>query len=218
MERYPQLRFNQSSAQLYAWIEQDDPELFEQIRTRVREGRWEIIGGMWVEPDGNLPGGESWVRQILLGQRYFQSRFGKRPRVAWIPDSFGFTGNLPQLLLSGGLQYFFTHKMTWNERNLFPYDLYWWEGLDGSRVLAHSFLNPGGGYNGRVAAFDLGETWRNFKGKDRQTHTLLAIGHGDGGGGPSAEMLDRFERFRNFPGMPHLLMGQVEQFYEQIEA
>ena len=217
MERYPQFRFNQSSAQLYAWIEQDDPELFEQIRTRVREGRWEIIGGMWVEPDGNLPGGESWVRQILLGQRYFQSRFGKRPRVAWIPDSFGFTGNLPQLLLSGGLQYFFTHKMTWNERNLFPYDLYWWEGLDGSRVLAHSFLNPGGGYNGRVAAFDLGETWRNFKGKDRQTHTLLAIGHGDGGGGPSAEMLDRFERFRNFPGMPHLLMGQVEQFYEQIK-
>jgi len=216
MERYPQLRFNQSSAQLYAWIEQDDPELFQQIRTRVREGRWEIIGGMWVEPDGNLPGGESWVRQILLGQRYFQSRFGKRPRVAWIPDSFGFTGNLPQLLLSGGLQYFFTHKMTWNEQNLFPYDLYWWEGLDGSRVLAHSFLNPGGGYNGRVAAFDVGETWRNFKGKDRQTHTLLAIGHGDGGGGPSADMLDRFERFRNFPGLPHLVMGQVEQYFEQI--
>jgi alpha-mannosidase len=216
MERYPQFRFNQSSAQLYAWIEQDDPDLFEQIRTRVREGRWEIIGGMWVEPDGNLPGGESWVRQILLGQRYFQSRFGKRPRVAWIPDSFGFAGNLPQLLLSGGLRYFFTHKMTWNERNLFPYDLYWWEGLDGSRVLAHSFRNPGGGYNGRVAAFDVGETWRNFKAKDRQTHTLLAVGYGDGGGGPSAEMLDRFERFRNFPGMPHLLMGEVEQFYEQI--
>jgi alpha-mannosidase len=216
MERYPQFRFNQSSAQLYAWIEQDDPDLFEQIRTRVREGRWEIIGGMWVEPDGNLPGGESWVRQILLGQRYFQSRFGKHPRVAWIPDSFGFAGNLPQLLLSGGLRYFFTHKMTWNERNLFPYDLYWWEGLDGSRVLAHSFLNPGGGYNGRVAAFDLGETWRNFKAKDRQTPTLLAVGYGDGGGGPSTEMLDRFERFRNFPGMPHLLMGEVEQFYEQI--
>jgi alpha-mannosidase len=218
MERYPQLYFNQSSAQLYAWIEQDDPELFEQIRTRVREGRWEILGGMWVEPDGNLPGGESWVRQMLLGQRYFQSRFDKRPRVAWIPDSFGFTGNLPQLLLSGGLQYFFTHKLTWNERDLFPYDLYWWEGLDGSRVLAHSFLNPGGGYNGRVVAFEVGETWRNFKGKGRQTHTLLAIGHGDGGGGPSAEMLDRFERFRNFPGMPRLLMGQVAQYYEEIRS
>jgi alpha-mannosidase len=218
MKRYPQLCFNQSSAQLYAWVEQDDPELFEQIRIRVREGRWEIIGGMWVEPDGNLPGGESWVRQILLGQRYFQSRFGKRPRVAWIPDSFGFTGNLPQLLLSGGLRYFFTHKMTWNERNLFPYDLYWWEGLDGSRVLAHSFFNPGGGYNGRVVAYDVGETWRNFLGKDRQTHTLLAIGHGDGGGGPSAEMIERFERFRNFPGMPRLLMGQVAEYYEQIRS
>jgi alpha-mannosidase len=216
MERFPRLHFNQSSAQLYAWIEQDDPDLFEQIRTRVHEGRWDIVGGMWVEPDGNLPAGESWVRQILLGQRYFQLRFGKRPRVAWIPDSFGFTGNLPQLLLSGGLQYFFTHKMTWNERNLFPYDLYWWEGIDGSRVLAHSFFNPGGGYNGRVAAYDLGETWRNFKEKDRYSQTLLAVGHGDGGGGPSSEMLDRFERFRDFPGMPRLQMGQVAQFYEGI--
>jgi len=218
MERFPRLHFNQSSAQLYAWIEQDDPDLFEQIRTRAREGRWEIVGGMWVEPDGNLPAGESWARQILLGQRYFQSRFGKRPRVAWIPDSFGFTGNLPQLLLSGGLQYFFTHKMTWNERNLFPYDLYWWEGIDGSRVLAHSFFNPGGGYNGRVVAYDLGETWRNFKGKERHAHTLLAVGHGDGGGGPSAEMLDRFERFQDFPAMPRLQMGQVVQFYQEISS
>src|ERR1700677_4192777 len=92
-------------------------------------------GGMWVEPYGNLPAGESWVRQLLFGQRYFQNKFERRPKVAWLPDSFGFNGNLPQLLLSAGIPYFFTHKLTWNERNPFPFDLYWWEGIDGSRVL-----------------------------------------------------------------------------------
>jgi alpha-mannosidase len=218
MARYPNFYFNQSSAQLYAWIEQDDPALFEKIRARVREGRWEIIGGMWVEPDGNLPSGESWTRQLLLGQRYFASRFGSRPRVAWIPDSFGFPGNLPQLLRLSGIEYFFTHKLTWNEHNPFPYDLYWWEGLDGSRVLAHSFFNPERGYNGDVCAKDVGETWRNFKTKMHHDQTLLAVGYGDGGGGPTAEMLERFERLRAFPGLPKLEMGKVETFYDRISA
>jgi alpha-mannosidase len=218
MERYPKLYFNQSSAQVYAWIEKDDPALFERIRAKVKEGRWEIIGGMWVEPDGNLPTGESWVRQLLFGQRFFESRFNLRPRVAWIPDSFGFTGNMPQLLLSAGIQYFFTHKLTWNERNPFPYDLYWWEGLDGSRVLAHSFFNPAHGYNGHICAFDVAETWRGFSSKTQHDSTLLAFGYGDGGGGPSSNMLERFERLQNFPGMPRLRMGRVEEFYDQIST
>jgi alpha-mannosidase len=216
MDRYPDFYFNQSSAQLYAWIEQDDPSLFEKIRTRVREGRWEIIGGMWVEPDGNLPCGESWVRQLLLGQTYFASKFGSCPRVAWIPDSFGFPANLPQLLRLSGIEYFFTHKLTWNEHNPFPFDLYWWEGLDGSRVVAHSFFNPGRGYNGDICAWDIGETWRNFGGKLYHDQTLLAFGYGDGGGGPTAEMLERFERFRAFPGLPQLQMGKVEAFYDRV--
>jgi alpha-mannosidase len=214
MDRYPEFHFNQSSAQSYAWIEEDDPVLFARIQTYVAEGRWEVIGGMWVEPDGNLPAGESWVRQLLFGQRFFQSRFGQRSRVAWLPDSFGFTGNLPQLLRSAGLTFFFTHKLTWNERNEFPYDLYWWEGIDGSRVLAHSFRNPSHGYNARLEAFDLGETWRNFKGKRYAQTTLLAFGYGDGGGGPTTEMLERFARLQNFPAMPRLCMGRVSDFYE----
>ncbi|MBV8901604.1 MAG: alpha-mannosidase [Verrucomicrobia bacterium] len=218
MESYPHLYFNQSSAQVYAWIEQDDPELFEKIRQKVQEGRWELSGGMWVEPDGNLPAGESWVRQILFGQRYFQSRFGRRPTVAWLPDSFGFTGNLPQLLLSGGLPFFFTQKLTWSEVNFFPYDLYHWEGLDGSRVLAHSFFNPPRGYNGRIDAHDTGSTWRNFRGKRFHDTTLLAVGHGDGGGGPTSQMLERFERLKGFPGLPQLRMGAVSDFYRQIPA
>jgi alpha-mannosidase len=218
MDRYSDLHFNQSSAQLYAWIERDDPALFEKIQAQVQAGRWEPVGGMWVEPDGNLPAGESWVRQLLFGQRYFESRFGQRAKVAWLPDSFGFTGSLPQLLVSAGIPYFFTHKLTWNERNPFPYDLYWWEGIDGSRVLAHSFTNPNFGYNARVTAQEVGETWRNFRGKQAHSFSLLAFGHGDGGGGPSEEMLERYTRLSDFPGLPRLKIGPVTEFYESISV
>jgi alpha-mannosidase len=216
MDRYPDFCFNQSSAQLYSWIEQDDPALFQKIRSYVRAGRWEIVGGMWVEPDGNLPAGESWVRQLLFGQRFFESRFGRRARVAWLPDSFGFTGSLPQLLVSAGIPYFFTHKLTWNERNPFPYDLYWWEGIDGSRVIAHSFTNPDTGYNAQLTAEELGETWRNFAGKRLHDFSLLSFGYGDGGGGPSEEMLERVARFREFPGLPRLKLARVTDFFENI--
>jgi alpha-mannosidase len=218
MKRYPELRFNQSSAQLYAWIEESDPELFDKIRERVRDGAWDIVGGMWVEPDGNLPAGESWARQLLFGQRYFESRFGRRAKVAWLPDSFGFAGNLPQLFKSAGLPFFFTHKLTWNERNPFPYDLYWWQGIDGSRVLAHSFKNPENGYNSRLTVREVAETWQNFGAKQRHESTLLAFGYGDGGGGPSSEMLERFSRLRDFPGLPRLRMGGVAEFYESIST
>jgi alpha-mannosidase len=216
MATYPELHFNQSSAQVYRWIEQDDPPLFEEIRSLVREGRWDVVGGMWVEPDGNLPAGESWVRQLLFGQGYLQSRFGQSAKVAWLPDSFGFNGNLPQLLLSADIPYFFTHKLTWNERNPFPYDLYWWEGIDGSRVLAHSFTNPENGYNAHLTASEVGETWRRFRGNMSHDCTLLSFGYGDGGGGPTAEMLERFRRFRDFPGLPNLRMGRIAEFYEKI--
>ena len=216
MERYPDFHFNQSSAQVYAWIERDDPALFEKIRTQVKAGRWEPIGGMWVEPDGNLLSGESWVRQLLFGQRYFESRFGRRVNVAWLPDSFGFNGSLPQLLVSAGVPFFFTHKLSWSERNPFPYNLYWWEGIDGTRVLAHSFTNPETGYNARVTALEVGETWQNFLGKQIHDTTLLSFGYGDGGGGPSEEMLERYSRLRACPGLPDLKMGLVADFYEKI--
>jgi alpha-mannosidase len=216
IDRYPEFHFNQSSAQVYSWIEQDDPALFEKIRTQVKAGRWEPIGGMWVEPDGNLLSGESWVRQLLLGQRYFESRFGRRVSVAWLPDSFGFNGSLPQLLVSAGIPFFFTHKLSWSERNPFPYNLYWWEGIDGTRVLAHSFNNPETGYNARLTAPELGETWQNFIGKQVYDTTLLSFGYGDGGGGPTEEMLERYSRLQTCPGLPDLKMGLVADFYEQI--
>lgn len=217
MERYPDLYFNQSSAQAYAWLEQDDPEVFKQIAARVQEGRWELVGGMWVEPDGNLLSGESWVRQILYGQRYFEQKFGQRAKVAWLPDTFGFAANLPQLFVQGGLPYFFTTKMNWNETNPFPHDLWQWEGLDGSRVLAHGFWNPNESYNGRLEALDLAKTWQNFKGKRYFDTSLLTAGYGDGGGGPSAEIMERHARYQAFPGLPKAKMGRVEELYGAVE-
>ncbi|MEW6047519.1 MAG: glycoside hydrolase family 38 C-terminal domain-containing protein [Bacillota bacterium] len=217
MDRHPEMTFAQSMAQLYAFVEEDDPELFRRIQDRVREGRWEPIGGMWVEPDCNLPSGESLARQLLHGQRYFQRAFGRRSRVAWLPDSFGFTGALPQLLVQAGIDFFFTTKLYWNDRDLFPYDLYWWEGIDGTRVLAHLIRNENQGYNGNIQAFDLSNTWQNFRGKARHGETLLPFGWGDGGGGPTEEMLERYERLKDFPGMPRSRMGRIEDFFERID-
>ena len=217
MERYPNFHFNQSSAQAYAFVEADDPDLFKRIQARVKEGRWDIVGGMWVEPDGNLLSGESWARQVLYGQRYFRSRFGKTARVCWLPDTFGYTPNLPQILRQAGIPFFFTTKLNWNETNTFPHDLYHWEGIDGSRVIAHSFLNPGQGYNGNIAAFDLLGTWKNFKGKRHFDTSLFSCGWGDGGGGPTQEMLERFDRLKDFPGLPKLETGRVEELYRRFE-
>jgi alpha-mannosidase len=217
MDRYPEFRFNQSSAQAYAFVEQDDPELFERVKARVLEGRWDITGGMWVEPDGNLLSGESWGRQVLYGQRYFQSRFGKKVHVCWLPDTFGYTANLPQILQGADIPFFFTTKLNWNETNAFPHDLYQWEGIDGSRVIAHSFFNPGEGYNGNINAHDTLGTWKNFKGKRHHDTSLYSIGWGDGGGGPTQEMLERYERIKDFPALPKLEFGMIEDHFRGIE-
>lgn len=220
MEQYPDFTFNQSSAQLYRYVEEDAPELFSRIQQRVQEGRWDVVGGMWVEPDGNLISGESWARQLLYGQRYFAEKFGKLARACWLPDTFGYAANLPQLLQLSKIPYFFTIKLTWNETNTFPYDLYHWEGLDGSRVLAHSFYNPlpAQGYNGDIAPLDVLQTWGNFRGKRHSPASLLSFGHGDGGGGPTAQMLEDYGRIKAFPGLPRLKMTRVAEFYDEVKA
>ncbi len=218
LERYPELTFNQSSAQFYAFIEEDDPELFDVIRRRVDEGRWEALGGMWVEPDLNMPCGESIARQLLYGQRYFRFAFGRTSSVCWLPDCFGFTPGLPQLLSLAGINSFFTHKMNWSESNPFPYDLFWWEGLDGTKVLAHGFNNPDMGYNGRLGPLALTGTWRNFRGKQFHPETLLTIGYGDGAGGPTAEMLERHRELKSFPALPSAHFGRVDDYYEETRS
>ena len=213
MNRYEDFTFNQSSAQLYAWIEEDDPALFERVRERVAEGRWETVGGSWCEPDCQVTGGESFVRQLLYGQRYFESRFGRRSTVAWLPDAFGFSPGIPQLLRGAGISGFFTAKLKWSETNRFPHDLFWWEGIDGSRVTAHTILNPGADYNGDVVPFDLLGVWENFRGKRRHQESIFAFGWGDGGGGPSEKMLENYARLKDFPALPRLRMARVDEHF-----
>ncbi|MGF1473842.1 MAG: alpha-mannosidase [Rubrobacteraceae bacterium] len=216
MERHDEFTFNQSSAQLYAWVEEDDPEMFQRIKERVAEGRWEPAGGSWVEPDCQMIGGESFVRQLLYGQRYFETKFLRRSTVAWLPDTFGFSPAIPQLLKGAGIMGFFTYKLNWSESNEFPQDLFEWEGLDGSRVLAHSFKNPGEDYNGDVSPGDLLGTWRNFKGKRLHDESLFSFGWGDGGGGPSEKMLENYTRLKDFPASPRLRMTRVDEFFGSL--
>jgi alpha-mannosidase len=218
MQESPEFRFNQSSAHYYAQIEEDDPVLFAAIRARVAAGQWEPIGGLWVEPDTNMPCGESLARQILYGQRYFERAFGQRHRVCWLPDCFGFSPALPQLLRQGGIDSFFTIKVTWSETNKFPHDLFWWEGLDGSRVLAHTFDNPVNGYNGEARPGCVAPTWTNFRAKTRHPETLLAIGYGDGGGGPTPQAIDNERLMRELPALPRARWTRVDDFFARAHA
>jgi alpha-mannosidase len=214
LERYPELHFNQSTAQLYAWLEEDDPALLERLV--ALSGRFEPIGGMWVEPDCVMPAGESLVRQLLYGQRYFAARFGAPHTVCWLPDCFGFSPALPQLLRGAGIERFFTMKLSWSETNRFPLDLFWWEGLDGSRVLGHMFDNPEGGYNGKVGPRAALGTWELFRGRDAHPESLLSVGFGDGGGGPTAEMVERARALDGFPVLPVQRFGRVDGFFDRI--
>jgi alpha-mannosidase len=224
MKQHPDLKFNQSSAQAYAWLEQRDPAMFGEIQARVKEGRWEPIGGMWVEPDGQMLHGESWVRHIQYGQRYFLEKFGITSTVAWLPDTFGFNPQLPQLLCSGGIDYFFTTKLHWNETAEFPHDLFTWQGLDGSKVLAHCFWNQFDSYNAQIDPRSVLATWRNFKGKSSAawlTHphppqSLLAYGYGDGGGGPNREHLDNYTKLHTYPALPKLETSRVDEFFRRL--
>jgi alpha-mannosidase len=218
LDRHPELHFNQSSAQIYAWLEEDDPALLARIERLAADGRFEPIGGMWVEPDCVMPAGESLVRQLLYGQRYFAQRFGAPHTVCWLPDCFGFSPALPQLLRGAGIERFFTIKLSWSETNRFPYDLFWWEGLDGSRVLAHMFDNPDGGYNGVAGPRAAFETWRRARGRHAHPESLLSVGHGDGGGGATEEMVQRIEALYGFPALPAQRFGRVDAFFDRIAA
>ncbi len=227
LERYPEFRFNHSTAQVYAFLEDDDPDLFARIKEKVATGQWEPVGGMWVEPDINMPAGESLTRQLLYGQRYFQHAFGSTHQVAWLPDTFGFAPSLPQLLRGAGIDSFFTIKLNWAETNSFPYDLFWWQGLDGSRVLGQTFDNPTdpeetvpglSGYNGDPTPFSALSTWQNYRGKYQFPESLFTIGYGDGGGGVTAEMLERLREMEHVPALPSLTFTNIHTFYQRLHA
>lgn len=226
MEEFPEYKFTQSQPQLYKYTEQHYPELFEQIKERVKEGRWELIGGAWVEPDCNAIGAESLARQFLLGRGYFHKHFGDVDTpVLWLPDTFGYSWALPQLIKQAGMKYFITHKMSWNQYNQMPNQLLWWQGLDGTRVLTHFLTTPTGDeflpfsttYNGLVSAREVIGTWRNFRQKETHNELITAYGYGDGGGGPNREMLENIQVMQNHPGSPRTRFGTVREVMERME-
>ncbi|MEP7115900.1 MAG: alpha-mannosidase, partial [Ilumatobacteraceae bacterium] len=187
MDDYPEYQFLCSQAVHYAWMEEHYPELFERIRKKVESGQFQPVGGMWVEPDMNLPSGESIVRQFVLGQRYFESRFGIRNREVWIPDVFGYPASLPQIFRAAGCDRFVTQKLRYNRQNRFPHHTFWWEGIDGSRVLTH--FPPVDTYNANLEARESIYADANFQDHFWSDTSVIPYGHGDGGGGPTREML-----------------------------
>jgi len=230
MDEFPEFRFTQSQPQLYEFVQQDFPELFSDIKKKVKEGRWEPIGGMWVEADCNLSGAESLARQFLLGRNYFKKQFGEKAEspVLWLPDVFGYAWNLPQLLKSAGMAYFFTIKMGWNQYNRLPYDSFWWQGLDGTRVLTHfsTTKDPKSShastYNSDASPGQVLGTWYNFQQKDAgppgtSPPLLLSYGWGDGGGGPTRKMLENLKVMEKFPATPKVKTGTVKQFFKDLE-
>jgi alpha-mannosidase len=215
MNEFPEFTFAHGSAQTYAWMEEKYPKLFEYIRRRVREGRWEIVGGVWVESDMNLPHGESLVRQFLHGLRYFREKFGVSVRVGWNPDAFGYNWQLPQILKKSGLDFFVTQKLFWNEVTRFPYRLFWWEAPDGSRVLTY-FPNH---YGNPIEPVPMAKDLADYTAATGHREYMHLYGVGDHGGGPTRSMLETADRWRSAGALyPRLFFGTVHEFFERVMA
>jgi len=213
----PDFRYGTSQPQQLQWMKDEQPALFTRLRSAVDAGRIEPQGAFWVEPDTNLPSGESLIRQALHGRRFWEEEFGVAPeamRVCWLPDTFGYSGNLPQILRGTGMDYFQTIKLAWNKVTTFPYRTFHWEGIDGSRVLVH--MPPEGDYNSRGAADGLLTGIRNYPERDLGT-ALLVFGSGDGGGGPGEIHLELQRRERSLRGLPRVESGTAEGFFRALD-
>jgi alpha-mannosidase len=216
MDRYPEYRFVVSQAQHLAWMRDLYPELWVRIKDRIAEGRLEPTGSMWVESDCNIPSGESLVRQIVYGKRFYLEEFGIETNDVWLPDVFGYSAALPQIMQRSGIRWFLTQKLSWNQYNVLPHHSFLWEGIDGSRVFTH--FPPADTYNGNVSVRELRFAVENFKDHDRATRSLYLFGWGDGGGGPTAEMLESARRLADIDGVPRLTMEGARQFFTEAEA
>ncbi len=215
MDLYPDYVFGASQPQLYEWMKELYPDLYRKIKKRIAEGRWEAQGAMWVEADTNISSGEALVRQLLYGKRFFMKEFGKDIRTLWLPDVFGYSAALPQLLKKAGVDYFMTIKLSWSEHNRFPHHTFTWKGIDGSSVLAH--MPPEGTYNSAASPKSIRNAERNYSEKGVCTEALLLFGIGDGGGGPGEDHLERLSRERNLAGLPPVKQELSENFFRRIE-
>ena len=215
-QEFETFHFSMSQSHAHRWMEERYPELFAAIQRAVRDGRWEIVGGTSVEADCNLPGGESQVRQLLRGKRYFLEKFGKDVRIGWCPDSFGYNVNLPQILKKAGVDYFVTAKISWNDTNPFPYNLFWWESPDGSRVL--TFL-PMGGYTFDLNGARILDHLARIQKQPGQVRSILSVyGVGNHGGGPTRAQLERARRLRKLDFFPRFELAPALTFFESFSA
>ncbi|KAK2865183.1 hypothetical protein FQN49_003829 [Arthroderma sp. PD_2] len=220
MERYPEFRFTCSSAQQFKWLEQGYPYAFDRVKEWVKKGAFQPIGGSWVEHDTNLPSGESLVRQFILGQRYFESRFGERSTTFWLPDTFGYSSQIPQLCRLAGMSRFFTQKLSWNNINNFPHTTFNWVALDGSQVICH--MPPSETYTASAHFGDVKRSITKHKSMDQDNTSLLVYGKGDGGGGPTFEQIEKLRRQRGISDtvglLPRVTSGtSVDDFFAKLE-
>ncbi|MGR3467753.1 MAG: alpha-mannosidase, partial [Shimia sp.] len=226
MERFPDYTFSHSQPQLYDYTKRDYPEVFAQIKERVAEGRWEVMGGMWVEPDTNIPGGEALVRQLILGRRFFREHFGDvETPVLWLPDVFGLSWCLPQLIKQAGLKYLLSNKFSWNQYNQHPATTLFWEGIDGTRVLTHFLTTPRTvqhlpfptNYKSDLSAAEVMGTWEKNTAKEHIRDLPICYGYGDGGGGPTGKLIRKAKAYQDMPGAPRVEYSTARAFFEAIE-
>lgn len=223
MEKYPDYLFQQAQPQLYDYIKQDYPEIYKQIQQRVKEGRWEPEGGMWVEPDCNLPSGESFIRQLLHGTRFLREEFGVECTYLWLPDVFGYSWALPQILKKSGIDSFVTTKISWNQFNRMPHDVFQWRGIDGTEILTYFITTPypgrkgwGADYNAEITAETMVGAWEAFKDKGVTKDVMVTYGHGDGGGGVTRDMLEMRRRLNDMPGVPKVIPSKPTDYLKKV--
>ncbi|HTR80164.1 MAG TPA: glycoside hydrolase family 38 C-terminal domain-containing protein [Bacteroidota bacterium] len=214
MDERPDFSYTQSAAAYYDWMEEKYPDVFKRIQQRVKDGRWEVVGGMWIEPDCNLPSGESWMHQLLISKEYFQKKLGVDVKIGWNPDSFGYTWNMPEFYLNAGIDAFITQKLGWNDTNIFPHRVFWWEGPDGSRILTYfpyDYVNEIGD------PFQLADWMRQFDANTGFTKMMVLFGVGDHGGGPTIDMLNRIERLKHLDIYPAVEYCTAAQYLDYLK-
>lgn len=226
MDEYPFYKFMSSQPILYSFVKERYPSLYSQIKQRIKEGRWEVEGGMWVEADCNIPSGESFVRQFIYGIDFFQKEFNMENKILWLPDVFGYSAALPQIMKKVGIDYFMTTKLNWNQFNKFPHDTFMWRGLDGSEVLTHlvttqeenqnpkSFFTT---YNGKLEPSVLIASWKRYQDKNINNDILISYGYGDGGGGPTRDMLETSKRLeKGIAGIPKVRQVFSRKYFDDL--
>lgn len=227
MDEYPEYKFMSSQPQLYQFLKERYPELYEKVKERVKEGRWEPEGGMWLEADCNLTSGESLVRQFLYGKRFFKEEFGVDSRELWLPDVFGYSAALPQIMKRSGISYFMTTKLSWNQFNKIPYDTFQWRGIDGSEILTHFVTTLGEEqdpkkdffttYNGNLHPGSIMGGWERYQNKEINNDILISYGYGDGGGGPTRQMLEVSKRMeKGVKGIPKVRQEFSGKYFDEL--